>query len=64
MFCHTQAFQTEKIKKKKPDFDWYILFSKKAKCVKKRLNFKIWLQNSQIGNPARDQRRHETTTVR
>jgi len=26
MFCQIQAFQTEK----KPDFDWYFLFSKKA----------------------------------
>jgi len=44
----------KKIKKKKPDFYWYFLFSIKAKCVKKSLNFKIWLQKCQIGNPARD----------
>jgi len=30
----------------------------------KSLNFKIWLQKCQIGNPARDQRLHETTIVR
>jgi len=30
----------------------FFLFPKKAKGVKKSHNFEIWLQKSQIGNPA------------
>jgi len=42
MFFRSQAFPTEK----KQDFVWLFLISKKSQ------NFKIWLQTSQIGNPA------------
>jgi len=48
MFCQSQAFPTEK----KPDFVELFLNFKKAKCVEKSQNFKIWLQVSQIGSLA------------
>jgi len=60
--ARAKPFRLKKIKKK-PDFDWCFLFSRKAKCVTKSLNFKTWLQKCQTGNPASDQRRHETTIV-
>jgi len=45
-----------KISQKSQTFlDFFI--SKKAKGVKKSQNFKIWLQKSQIGNPATQQLR-------
>jgi len=50
--ARAKPFRLKKIKKKKKDFDWYFYFSRKAKCVTKILNFKIWLQKCQIGNPA------------
>ena len=34
------------------DFVWLFDFRKKTKMFKKRQNFKIWLQKSQIGDPA------------
>jgi len=34
MFCQSQAFQTEKIKKKQ-EFDWYFLFKNKPSASKK-----------------------------
>jgi len=34
MFCQSQAFQAEKIKKKQ-DFGWYFLFEKKPSVSKK-----------------------------
>ena len=62
--CFARAKPFTLKKNKNPDFYWYFLFSQKAKCVKKSLNFKIWLQKCLIGNPTRDQRLNETTTVR
>jgi len=37
------------------------LIFKKAKCNEQILDFKTWLQKCQVGNPACDQRLHETT---
>jgi len=58
MFFPSQAFPTEKSKKEKARFLLVFLIFKKS------LNFKIWLQKCQIGNPARAQGLHETTIVR
>jgi len=41
-----------KISQKKPDFSGFSYFKKKPKVFIKSQNFKIWLQKSQIGNPA------------
>jgi len=48
MFCQSQAFPIIKIARLCLAFH----ISKKAKCVEKSQNFKTWLQESQIGNPA------------
>jgi len=51
MFFQSQAFPTEK-SQKKPGFVCFFLFDfqKESKVFKKGQNFKIWLQNSQIGS--------------
>ena len=51
MFCQSQAYPTEN-KPEKARFFWHFYFQKKPKVFKKSQNFKIWLQKSQIGNPA------------
>jgi len=47
MFCQSQAFSTETIQILSGFFD----FQKKPSTLKKP-EFKIWLQKSNIGNPA------------
>jgi len=51
MFCLSQAYPTEHKPEKK---QIYLAFSfpKKRKVFNKSQNFEIWLQESQIGNPA------------
>jgi len=51
MFCQSQAYPREN-KPEKARFFWYFYFQTKPKVFKKIQNFKIWLQKSQIGNPA------------
>jgi len=50
-----------KISQKRPDFSGFFI-SKKAKGIKKRPNFKIWLQKSQIGNPTTQELRMRIST--
>jgi len=54
MFCQSQAYPTENEPEKSREarFFWLFYFQKKPKVFKKSQNFKIWLQKSQIGNPA------------
>jgi len=51
MFCQSQAYPTEN-KPEKNIFFWLFYFQKKSNGVKKKQNFKIWRQKSQIGNDA------------
>jgi len=50
MFCQSQTYPNEN----KPENQVFLAFfiSKQAKDVEKSQSFKIWLQKSQIGNPA------------
>jgi len=48
MFFQTKAFLTKKSQKKR-----FFYFQRKLKVLKKSQNFKIWLQKTQIGNPAK-----------
>jgi len=63
MFCQNQIFQTEKNKEKARFWLVFLIF-KKSYVRQKSVNFKIWFKKCQIGNPARNQRQHETTIVR
>jgi len=50
MFCQSQAYPTENMPEKIYFSGFFI--SKKSQSDQKCQNFKIWLQKSQIGNPA------------
>jgi len=50
-FSRVKPFRLKKIQKM-ADFILLFWFPKKRKAFKKSQNFKIWLQKSQIGNPA------------
>ena len=61
-FARAKPFRVKKIKKKSQILTGIFDFQKSQLC-QKSLNFKIWFQKFQSGNPARSQRLHETTTV-
>jgi len=46
--ARAESFRLKKVKKKKPDFDWYFWFSKKAKCVKKAWISKFGFKNARL----------------
>jgi len=57
-FSRAKCFRLKK-GQKKPDIVWLLWFSKTAKTFKKSQDFKIWLQKTQIGNPASQFTEHQ-----